>query len=282
VKYPLLLSTFQAGPILRARSEGGKGIVSTADLGVSKAHVEILEEGARFPDGLIVSWELLEEIRTEERKVFRIEGDEAHPVQAFSEDTGWVRVLSPTVTAPTVFVSGKPMHRIKGTDPMKDTKSKIAALGSVRGRVLDTATGLGYTAVEAAKTAKEVVTIELDPAALDVARQNPWYRGLFEWKNIRQILGDTFEVVVDLAPGSFEGIVHDPPTASLGGELYSEEFYRRLHRLLNRRGKLYHYCGDPTSGLGKSVTQGVMRRLAHAGFRGVTRHPEAFGVTAIP
>jgi uncharacterized protein len=282
VKYPLLLSTFQAGPILRARSEGGKGIVSTADLGVSKAHVEILEEGARFPDGLIVSWELLEEIRTEERKVFRIEGDEAHPVQAFSEDTGWVRVLSPTVTAPTVFVSGKPMHRIKGTDPMKDTKSKIAALGSVRGRVLDTATGLGYTAVEAAKTAKEVVTIELDPAALDVARQNPWSRGLFERKNIRQILGDTFEVVVDLAPGSFEGIVHDPPTASLGGELYSEEFYRRLHRLLNRRGKLYHYCGDPTSGLGKSVTQGVMRRLAHAGFRGVTRHPEAFGVTAIP
>jgi uncharacterized protein len=282
VKYPLLLSTFQAGPILRARSEGGKGIVSTADLGVSKAHVEILEEGARFPDGLIVSWELLEEIRTEERKVFRIEGDEAHPVQAFSEDTGWVRVLSPTVTAPTVFVSGKPMHRIKGTDPMKDTKSKIAALGSVRGRVLDTATGLGYTAVEAAKTAKEVVTIELDPAALDVARQNPWSRGLFERKNIRQILGDAFEVVVDLAPGSFEGIVHDPPTASLGGELYSEEFYRRLHRLLNRRGKLYHYCGDPTSGLGKSVTQGVMRRLAHAGFRGVTRHPEAFGVTAIP
>ena len=60
------------------------------------------------------------------------------------------------------------MHRIKGTDPIRDTKEKLKALGPVSGRVLDTATGLGYTAIEAAKTADHVLTLELDPGDSDL------------------------------------------------------------------------------------------------------------------
>ena len=38
--------------------------------------------------------------------------------------------------------------------------------------MLDVCTGLGYTAIAAARTAEHVVTIELDPTVLEVARRN--------------------------------------------------------------------------------------------------------------
>jgi len=91
----------------------------------------------------------------------------------------------------------------KGTDPYRDTRQKIRAVSPLRGRVLDICTGLGYTAIEAAKTAEEVVTIELDPTALEVARLNPWSRPLFDNPRIRQIVGDAFETSI---PASSTGV----------------------------------------------------------------------------
>jgi predicted methyltransferase len=173
------------------------------------------------------------------------------------------------------------MHRIKDTDPHADTLEKIRAIRPVVGQVLDTATGLGYTAIEAAKTAAHVTTIELDPAALEVCRQNPWSQGLFENPKITQLVGDSFEVVLELTNSAFTRIIHDPPVFALAGDLYSGEFYRELHRLLRNNGRLFHYVGDPESKSGRSTTAGVMRRLEQAGFREVRRAPRAFGVTAV-
>lgn len=65
------------------------------------------------------------------------------------------------------------MHRIKGIDPHKDTLEKIKTLQPLSGIVLDTATGLGYTAIEAAKYASKVITIEIDPAALRLPNAIP-------------------------------------------------------------------------------------------------------------
>ena len=79
-----------------------------------------------------------------------------------------------------MLIAGFVMHRIKDIDPMQDTLRKIATISPIGGRVLDTATGLGYTAIEAAKTADEVVTIELDPGAQQIARLNPWSQALFQ------------------------------------------------------------------------------------------------------
>src|SRR5438128_7660937 len=101
----------------------------------------------------------------------------------------------PTERAPTMLLSGIPMHRIKGIDPHEDTLRKIRAVAPVSGRVLDTATGLGYTAIEAARTAAEVVTIEIDPTVLEVARRNPLSRSLFSSPRIRQLIGDSVEAV---------------------------------------------------------------------------------------
>ena len=179
-----------------------------------------------------------------------------------------------------MLVAGFVMHRIKDIDPMQDTKRKISAIAPVVGRVLDTATGLGYTAIEAAKTADEIVTIELDPGAQEMARLNPWSQALFDNPKIRQVMGDAYEVVQTLEDASFSRIIHDPPTFSLAGELYSGAFYRQLHRLLKRGGRLYHYIGDPDSKASGGVTRGALRRLQEAGFTRVVRRPEAYGVVA--
>jgi len=223
---------------------------------------------------------MVETVAAEDNKVFRWNDAELIPVRVFSETTGWVRSLYPTTSAPTVLVSGIPMHRIKDTDPVRDTKSKIKALGAPRGRVLDTATGLGYTAIEAAKTAIDVVTIELDPSALEIARMNPWSAGLFDTAKIQGILGDAFDAVGAMENSAFSAVIHDPPTTALGGDLYSLEFYEQLYRVLSRRGRLYHYVGDPDSAHGKRVYQGIMRRLTEAGFADVRREPLAYGITA--
>ncbi len=254
--------------------------MSSVDLGRSKLKVELSDDGVLFPDGTVVPWAVVSRIGEEDRRVFLIVNGEANPVQVYSELTGWVRVLCPTKTAPTVLVSGIPMHRIKDTDPIADTESKLKALGKPKGRVLDTATGLGYTAIAAARTATEVVTMELDPTALEIASMNPWSRELFERSNVRQIVGDAFEEVEKLPTGYFGDVIHDPPTMALGGDLYSEEFYRHLHRVMKRGGRLFHYIGDPHSGLGKRLYPGVMKRLAQAGFRNTARQEAAFGVTA--
>jgi predicted methyltransferase len=126
-----------------------------------------------------------------------------------------------------------------------------------------------------------VLTIELDSAATEIARANPWSREMFEDERIEWRIGDSFEVVPELPDASFEAVIHDPPQFSLAGELYSLEFYRQVHRMLAPGGKLFHYIGDPESKMSGNVTRGVLRRLEEAGFRGVKRRPQAFGVSAV-
>jgi len=172
------------------------------------------------------------------------------------------------------------MHRIKGIDPHLDTLKKVRTIGPITGRVLDTCTGLGYTAIEAAKTADQVTTIELDPTVLEVARLNPWSRQLFDDPKIQQVVGDSFDEIESFEDGVFSRIIHDPPTFSLAGDLYSGEFYRHLFRVVKRKGRVFHYIGDLESRSGRNVTRGVVRRLQEAGFSRVVRKPAAFGLVA--
>ncbi len=278
--HPIVLSHIQTQRLLRAREAGLHHLEVSPDLGLTEAEVVIEAEGARFPNGERLPWEAIEEISDCENNCFVIEGGEPRSIQLFSEFTNRLYSLMPTPTAPTMLVSGIPMHRIKGTDPYHDTQEKIKTLKPVVGRVLDTATGLGYTAIEAAKTADHVVTIELDPAVLDIARLNPWSQALFDNPNITQLVGDSYEVIEEFDDETFERIIHDPPTLSLAGHLYAGDFYTELHRVLRRGGRLFHYVGNPQSKSGRTITAGVMRRLREAGFSRVARRPRAFGVLA--
>jgi predicted methyltransferase len=174
------------------------------------------------------------------------------------------------------------MHRIKNTDPHKDTLSKIKAVAPVSGELLDTTMGLGYTAIQAAKTATHVTTIELDPTVVEICRRNPWSQALFDNPQITRRIGHAWDVVEEFEANRFTRIIHDPPMFSLAGELYAADFYRELRRVLKDNGRLFHYIGDPQSKSGRSTTRGVTRRLREAGFRRVKPWPRAFGVVAYP
>jgi predicted methyltransferase len=277
---PIVLSYIQAEPLLKAKQQGITFVEISPDLGLTKIIVPLTPEGIAFPNGEHLDWRSIEKISKSEVNCFILEDNTIRPIQVFSEYTNRVCSLMPTKGAPSMLIAGFVMHRIKDVDPMQDTLRKIAAISPIVGRVLDTATGLGYTAIEAAKTADEVVTIELDPGAQQIARLNPWSQALFQTPKIRQIMGDAYEVIQTCEDGNFSRIIHDPPTFSLAGELYSGVFYQQLFRVLKRGGRLYHYIGDPNSKASGGVTKGALKRLKEAGFARVVRKPEAYGVVA--
>jgi hypothetical protein len=147
----------------------------------------------------------------------------------------------PTRLAPTLLVSGIAMHRVKDTDPWQDTLNKIKAVEPLHGEILNTATCLGYSAIEAARSASKLITIELDADMMEIARLNPWSRQRFEDPKIERRICDSNEIVETYDKGRFEIVLHDPPTIALNGDLYGMEFYSRLHRVLKKLGKLFHY-----------------------------------------
>ncbi|HET9109317.1 MAG TPA: methyltransferase domain-containing protein [Ktedonobacterales bacterium] len=288
--YLVTVSRLQVAPLLEAYTKRqvrdasdstSLEATTSADLGLSMISVALTDGGIRYSPGELLTWDDARRINAAPNQCFTVADGAVEPIALFSPTSNTLRSLMPTSGAPTMLVSGFSMHRIKGTEPWADTVAKAQAAAPLTGRVLDTTTGLGYTAILAARTASEVVTVELDPTGLQIARRNPWSHELFDRPNVQRIVGDAFEVVAEQREGSFDRIIHDPPYLTLAGDLYSEEMYRRLFRALRTGGRLFHYIGDPQSASGARTTAGVIRRLEAAGFHRVTRRPEAFGVTAV-
>lgn len=276
----IVLSHLQAKELIAARRQAAATTTTSLDLNLSRAEVPLLDEGIALPGGDVLGWREVEEVAKNENACFLINAGAAEKIQQFSASLNRFYSLKPTAGAPTLLVCGIPMHRIKQIDPHADTLRKIAAVAPIYGRVLDTTTGLGYTAIEEARTAASVTTIELDPAVLEIAASNPWSKALFGNPKITQMIGNSFEIVPTLPPAAFDFVVHDPPTVSLGGELYSGNFYRELLRVLKPGGRLFHYVGDLASKTGAAAARGAARRLGEAGFARVARCEEAFGLTA--
>lgn len=277
----IILSHVQAQILLNARDHNVEFTQVSPDLGITKTDINIDDRGVRFERDQSLGWEEVESVAASPSSCYVIEHGKLSAIQFFSEETNRLYSLYPTAGAPSMLVSGIPMHRIKGTDPYQDTLEKIRTLKPVVGQVLDTATGLGYTAIQAARTADQVVTIELEPIVLQICRINPWSQELFDNPRITQIIGDSFDVVARLEAGRFTRIIHDPPAFRLAGDLYSGEFYAQLYRVMRNQAKLFHYIGDPDSKSGHNLTAGVIRRLEQVGFTQVRRAPRAFGVVAV-
>ncbi|GAB4451430.1 MAG: methyltransferase domain-containing protein [Armatimonadaceae bacterium] len=277
----VVLSHFQGKTLLYARNEGIRSVSISLDLNRSISEVAVDEGGVYLPDGQKLNWDQVAEIADRDTACYTVRNSEISRIFFFSDTTKrQCSLLATEKGAPTMLLAGFPMHRIKTIDPWEDTRRKIATIAPVSDRVLDTATGLGYTAIAAAETAIEVVTIELDPTVLEVCRRNPWSEPLFANPLIQQKIGSSYDRVPEFPDRYFARIFHDPPTFKLAGELYSGVFYQQLYRVLKPKGKLFHYIGDPDSKHGASTTRGVIRRLKESGFTKVVSHPEAFGVVA--
>jgi predicted methyltransferase len=276
----IILSYIQTRPLLEARKRGQAVVETSPDLGISNTSVTLSTEGVSFATGEWLDWASVEKISKSEVNCYTISAKGMQSVQTFSQETNRLCSLLPTRGAPSMLIAGFVMHRIKEIDPWQHAQHMIAALAPLSGSVLDTATGLGYTAILAARATEGVTTIELDPGVQAIAQLNPWSQGLFANPKITQVMGDAYEVVPTFADESFGRIMHDPPTFKLAGELYSGAFYRELYRILKRGGRLFHYIGDPSSKASGGVTRGVVRRLQEAGFSRVVRRAEAYGVVA--
>ncbi|MCE7982325.1 MAG: methyltransferase domain-containing protein [Caldilinea sp. CFX5] len=276
----LVLSYVQARQLVTAWQKGISEPTISLDLNLTQSTVRCYDKGVALTATTFLDWSQLATIAADENSCFLIKAGQAEKIQRFSEETNRYYSLYPTTSAPTLLISGIAMHRIKESNPHQDTLAKVNTIKPITGRVLDTTTGLGYTAIQAVKSADHLITVELDPAVLEVARCNPWSQALFTTPTIEQRIGDSDDVIRTFADNSFDRILHDPPMFNLAGHLYGADFYRELYRVLDKRGRLFHYIANPDSKSGATITRGVMRRLEEVGFQRVTRRPEAFGVIA--
>ncbi len=277
---PPMLSHYEVQTLLRAHRQGRAQVQVTPDLGRTQVAVALDEAGVRFPGGARLAWDQAQEILAHPNAVFAWAGGSTwERVRGFSDLTGRVVSLYPTGRAPTMLLSGIPMHRVRNTDPWRDTQAKVRALHP-RGRVLDTCFGLGYSALQAARTANWVLSVELDPAVLALARRNPWSAPAFAHPRVRVVQADVARLVAGLPADFFSAVLHDPPQFALAGELYGAAFYAQLYRVLKPGGRLFHYVGSQETKMGRNLTRSVMERLRAVGFAKVKPVPQAFGVLA--
>ncbi len=316
------------------------------DLGRSETMVVVSDEGISLPairdrsrrgrPALVAAWGELEDIVAQSHAgqlgCYALYADGTRPwrISVVSLKTGRAANLLPSRYVkgpPTVVLGSFLMHRLDGPrpgsyiGPAEDTRRKLDAIKmkKVYGKVLDTTTGLGYTAIAAARCAhvSEVVTIEADQAALEMCRYNPWSSDLFAAAQQQQqqhqqqhqpysrrnggvgdggsgsgkrspihvLEGDVCELVKGFGDGSFAAVMHDPPAMALGGKassaLYSAAFYGELYRVLRWRGRLFHFVGGNPKGKENSrMYKTVVQRLEAAGFKKVMILASAQGVVA--
>ncbi|WP_245542334.1 class I SAM-dependent methyltransferase [Psychromonas hadalis] len=202
-------------------------------------------------------------------------------MEALEDRSSGYYKLVPTNGSPLLEISGVKMHISKGTDPFVSASAMAQQAVRKGDKVLDCCGGLGYAAIAAHRLgASEVLTIELSPQVMGLRAQNPWSQDLKK-SGIEQRQGSSFELIKTMQAMSFDAVIHDPPRFSLAGELYSEEFYRQIFRILRRNGRLFHYTGNPhVVRKGSSFVDGVIKRLQAAGFKNVKKVPHLMGVSA--
>ena len=208
--------------------------------------------------------------------------EEKGKIQFFSDKTGNFYQLLPTETIPVLRINGVPMQRFVNTDPLADTKSKVAALNP-SGKVLEICTGLGYTAIEMAKrkNVKQVTTIEKDEEVLKMCKLNDASKELFESPKTEIINEDASQIMDNFKDESFDCILADPPTFKIAPELYQIVFYKELFRVLRRRGKMWHYAPNPGKESGKKFSESIIKKLQRAGFKEVVYHEASSGIMCL-
>ncbi len=280
----LVISPDDAKSILKSINEDkhASGSWASVDIGLSRASVSLEGDSVRLSSNgreAVLPVSMLERA-SKSNKVFVVQrAGEIFPAEVRAGNYYKLRPVEGG--APTLEINGIHMHRIEGVDPWRDSYLKVAAARVRRGQwVLDSCTGLGYTAIHSRRRGARVVTVEVDENVVFMSRINPWSRGL-EDPQITLILGDILEVSESLPLASFDVIIHDPPRlTSSTGDLYSLELYKRFYELLKPGGILFHYTGEPGRKRRLNIPRSVARRLLQAGFTYARFNSRVQGVIA--
>ena len=203
--------------------------------------------------------------KCKERTVYHWVDGEFAPVSRY---TSSLIKLVPTAWGPPTFeIDGIKMLPSEKVSPYLDAQAKVALI-EPRGKVvLDTCGGLGYFAawcIEGGAT--RIISFEKNADVI-------WLRGLNPWSPpaggaLSLTHGDVSERIGELADGSVDAILHDPPRFGIAGELYSQAFYDQLARVLKRGGRMFHYTGTPNKlTTGRDVPNEVATRLKRSGLK---------------
>lgn len=230
----------------------------------NKYRVYLKEDGIYFPQTkLKVDYDLIKKYSKKEELLYSIKEDGLIPLIFFENKS--YRILS--TIPPSLEIDGIRMHT---TNVSNEIKQKIELLKIKRGqKVLDTCCGFGYTAIEAAKKGAKIITIEIDPFVIKLAKLNPYSQNLFKNKNITLIIADSTKILKNNIEDYFDIIIHDPPKLSpKTGNLYSNELYITFYKLLKPNGTLFHYVGNTGKKYrNKNLLQTISKRLTEIGFK---------------
>ena len=263
----MLIDSFEAEKILEAYHQGKESIVAFFDLRFTQ-HKVVFKQNKIIIGDFIYDLKTIQKI-AKNPSVFLID---KKPKKIAFFDERYYKLEPIENTAPTIEIDGIRMHRTKHITPLEDARRKIFAVNvAANEKVLDICTGLGYTAIESFRMNASVTTIEKDPNVIEIARYNPYSTDLFagiEANKIDLILEDACVAVKQMSDETFDVILHDPPRFALAGELYSQEIYVDLFRILKKEGRMLHYVGKPGSKYrGKDFISGIQRRLNEVGFK---------------
>jgi len=267
-----------ASQTLEAIAKRQDSIDISVDLNLSHSTFSLCEEGLILDKNNRLSIAELEQIAGKRNRIFSLQDSQLEVLEVRGE--GYYKLV-PTDQAPLLEISGVKMHISKGINPFESAGQMAAQVVRKGARVLDTCSGLGYAASAALNLgAREVISVEKSATVMELRKKNPWSQRIFG-ANIQLIHADIDEYIQELAPESFDSVIHDPPRFSLAGELYGERFYREIYRVLKRRGTLFHYTGNPQLlKRGSSFMDNAAKRLKAAGFTKVTKVANLMGVTA--
>jgi predicted methyltransferase len=199
-----------------------------------------------------------------DRTIYHWADESFQPVARFT--TSLIKLVPTEWGAPTFEIDGIKMLPTAQVSPYADAERKVGLI-QPRGKViLDTCGGLGYFAAWCLQgQARQVLSYEKNPDVLWLRSLNPWSPGIDSRLTLSE--GDITERITTLPAGSVNAILHDPPRFGIAGELYSQVFYDHLARVLERKGRLFHYTGTPNQlASGRDVPNEVAQRLRHAGF----------------
>jgi uncharacterized protein len=251
--------------LLAARNAGAATVACSLDLDRSISTVELrgerwLWQGEWFPFPAACR----------ERTIYHWIDAGFQPVARYS---GSLIKLVPTQWgAPTFEIDGIKMLPTAQVSPYADAERKVRLIAPRGKRILDTCGGLGYFAAWCLRgEAAQVISFERNADVIWLRGLNPWspdHRGAPETSAALTLTcGDIVEQIGAMQDQSVSAILHDPPRFGIAGELYSQNFYNELARVLMPRGKLFHYTGAPNKlSSGRDVANEVASRLRAAGF----------------